>query len=46
MIRIIIKHDHILHYFIQLNNQIFLFIAVEDNIQKQLLTDVLQNRCS
>ena len=46
MIQINIKHTDILSQFIQFSKQMLLFIAVEDNIQKQLFADVLQNRCS
>ena len=45
MIQISIKHDYILPHFIQFNDQMLLFIAVEDDIQKQPFADVLQNRC-
>ena len=42
MIRVNIKLDYILPHFIQFSKQLLLFIAVENNIQKQPFTDVLQ----
>ena len=42
MQRMNIKH-YILTNFIQFNKQILLFIAVENEIQKQPFTDVLRN---
>ena len=46
MIQINIKHNHILSHYIQFSKQMLIFSAVEDNIQKQPFTDVLENRCS
>ena len=50
MIKINKKHNYILLHFIQFSKQMFLLIAIEGDIQKQLLADVLQrsstNICS
>ena len=40
-----IKHNYILTHFIQISKQMLLFIAVEDDIEKQPFADVLQNSC-
>ena len=46
LIQINIKHDCILPHFIQFSKQMLLIITVDDDIQKQLYADVLQNTCS
>ena len=46
MIQINIKRNYTLPHFIRFNKQILLFIAVGDDIQKQLFAYVLQNNCS
>ena len=45
MVRMNIKHNYILTHFIQISKQMLLFIAVEDDIEKQPFADVLQNSC-
>ena len=45
MIRINVKHNYILHDFIQLIKQILLFIAVEGDNQKHSFADPDKNTC-
>ena len=46
MIQVNIKHNYIFPDFIQFIKQMLFFIAVQDDIQKQLFPDVLQIMCS
>ena len=46
MIQINIKYNYISPHFIQFSKKMLLFIAVEDDIQKQPFADDPQNGCS